>query len=269
MRFDLSPSLVGRMTAGKVLARPNPNQLAFRRTLDFVGLTGSRGNPNLQPFEAVQYDLGLEWYFSDDGFVSGALFRKEISSFITSTSVKEELDGSPGDDSGNEYTVSVPINGTNDVTINGIEAGVQYAFDFLPQPFNGFGALLNVTYQEADGYRNFNTIIGEFTPFPGLSELSYNYSLYYENERFSARASYNWREEWLVNPAGRGGLPEYTEDFGTLDGSVSFNILPEVTVFLEAINLLNDNRIEHNSPLRRIGNETYGKRYFLGVRAKL
>ena len=175
----------------------------------------------------------------------------------------------PGDDSGNEFTVSVPINGTNDVTINGIEAGVQYAFDFLPQPYNGFGALLNVTYQEADGYRNFNAVIGEFTPFPGLSELSYNYSLYFENERFSARASYNWREEWLVNPAGRGGLPEYTEDFGTLDGSVSFNILPDVSVFLEAINLLNDNRIEHNSPLRRIGNETYGKRYFLGVRAKL
>jgi iron complex outermembrane recepter protein len=269
MRFDLTPSLVGRMTAGKVLARPNPSQLAFRRTLDGVGLTGSRGNPNLKPFEAVQYDLGLEWYFSEDGFMSGAVFRKEISSFITSTSVKEEFDGSPGDDSGNEYTVTVPINGTNDVTINGIEAGVQYAFDFLPQPYNGFGALLNVTYQEADGYRNFNAIVGEFTPFPGLSELSYNYSLYYENERFSARASYNWREEWLVNPSGRGGLPEYTEDFGTLDGSVGFNILPEVSVFLEAINLLNENRIEHNSPFRRIGNETYGRRFFLGVRAKL
>jgi hypothetical protein len=40
-------------------------------------------------------------------------------------------------------------------------------------------------------------------------------------------------------------------------------------VFLEAINLLNDNRIEQNSSFRRIGNETYGRRYFLGVRAKL
>jgi iron complex outermembrane recepter protein len=112
-------------------------------------------------------------------------------------------------------------------------------------------------------------VVQEFTPFPGLSELSYNYSLYYENDRFSVRGSYNWREKWLVNPSGRGGLPEYTEDFGTLDGSVSVNILPEVSVFLEAINLLNDNRIEHNSPLRRIGNETYGKRFFLGVRGRL
>jgi len=40
-------------------------------------------------------------------------------------------------------------------------------------------------------------------------------------------------------------------------------------VFVEAINLLNDARIAHNHPLRRIENETYGQRYFLGVRAKL
>jgi hypothetical protein len=28
-------------------------------------------------------------------------------------------------------------------------------------------------------------------------------------------------------------------------------------------------RIENNNPFRRIGNETYGSRYFVGVRAKL
>jgi TonB-dependent receptor len=270
LRFDLSDSLVGRMTAGKVLARPNPSQLALRRTLDTnVGFTGSRGNPNLQPYEAVQYDLGLEWYFSEDGFVSAAAFRKEISSFITQTTQMEELDGSPSDGIGQDFAVSVPVNGDSEVTVNGIEAGAQYAFDFLPQPFNGFGALANVSYQKADGYRNFNTAAGVWLPFPGLSELSYNYSLYFENERFSARASYNWREKWLVNPSGRGLLPEYTEDFGSLDASLSVNILPEVSVFVEAINLLNDARIAHNHPLRRIENETFGQRYFLGVRAKL
>jgi TonB-dependent receptor len=269
LRFDLADDLVGRMTAGKVLARPNPSQLALRRTLDSVGFTGSRGNPNLQPYEATQYDLGLEWYFSQDGFVSATAFRKEISAFVVNTSVSEEIDGSPGDGSGNEYTVTIPVNGGDDVTINGIEAGAQYAFDFLPQPFNGFGMLANVTYQKDEGFKGKNIITGEVLPFPGLSRLSYNYSLYFENERFGARASYNWREKWLITPSGRGALPEFNEDFGSLDASVSYNILPELTVFVEAINLLNDQRIEHNTPLRRIANETYGSRYFLGVRARL
>ncbi|HEY5760832.1 MAG TPA: TonB-dependent receptor, partial [Steroidobacter sp.] len=269
LRFDLAGDLVGRMTAGKVLARPNPSQLALRRTLDSVGFTGSRGNPNLKPYEATQYDLGLEWYFAQDGFVSATAFRKEISSFVVNTSVSEEVDGSPGDGSGNEYTVTIPVNGGDDVTINGIEAGAQYAFDFLPQPFNGFGALANVTYQKDEGFKGKNIITGEILPFPGLSRLSYNYSLYFENERFGARASYNWREQWLITPSGRGALPEFNEDFGSLDASVSYNILPELTVFVEAINLLKDQRIEHNTPLRRIANETYGSRYFLGVRARL
>jgi TonB-dependent receptor len=269
LRFELASDLVGRMTAGKVLARPNPSQLALRRTLDSVGFTGSRGNPDLQPYEATQYDLGLEWYFSQDAFVSATAFRKEISSFVVNTSVSEEIDGSPGDGSGNEYTVTIPVNGGDDVTINGIEAGAQYAFDFLPQPFNGFGAFANVTYQKDKGFKGKNIITGEVLPFPGLSRLSYNYSLYFENERFGARASYNWREKWLITPSGRGALAEFNEDFGSLDASISYNILPELTVFLEGINLLNDQRIEHNTPLRRIANETYGSRYFLGVRARL
>lgn len=269
LRFDLADDVVGRMTAGKVLARPNPSQLALRRTLDGVGFTGSRGNPDLQPFEAIQYDIGLEWYFSQDGFVSATAFRKDISSFVINQATREEADGSPGDGSPDDYTVSRPVNGGDDVTINGIEAGVQYAFDFLPQPFNGFGALANVTYQKDEGFKGLNLITGETLPFPGLSRLSYNYSLYFENQLFSMRASYNWREEWLANAQGRGALPEFNEDFGSLDASANFNITPNVTFFVEAVNLLDEVRIENNNPYRRIGNETYGSRFFAGIRAKM
>src|SRR4029450_13187641 len=109
---------------------------------------------------------------SDDGYLSGAVFCKEISSFVTNTSQREELDGTPGNGDSNDYTVSIPINGESKVTGNGIEAGFQYAFDFLPQPFNGFGALINGTYQDADGYKNQNPITLEWLPFPGLSQTS-------------------------------------------------------------------------------------------------
>ena len=40
------------------------------------------------------------------------------------------------------------------------------------------------------------------------------------------------------------------------------------TVFFEAVNLLDEQRIEFNNPFRRIGNETFGQRMYLGVRAK-
>jgi TonB-dependent receptor len=261
LRFDLTDQLVGRMTAGKVLARPNPSQLALRRSTDIVGLTGSRGNPDLQPFEADQYDLGVEWYFSEDSYASAALFRKEISSFIVNESAPEEIDGVV-------YNITRPVNGEEKVTINGLEAGVQLALTMLPQPFDGFGVLANFTYQDDKGFKGTDLVTGEILPFPGLSELSYNASVYYEDERLNARLSYNWREEWLITPAGRGSLPEFNEDYGSLDVSFGYNITEALTFFLEGINLLDEQRIEYNNPFRRIGNETFGSRYFAGVRAR-
>ncbi len=82
------------------------------------------------------------------------------------------------------------------------------------------------------------------------------------------RTAYNWRESWLITPAGRGNLPEFNDDYGTLDASASWNINDNFTVFADIVNLLDEQKIEFNNPFRRIGNETFGKRMFLGVRAK-
>ena len=76
------------------------------------------------------------------------------------------------------------------------------------------------------------------------------------------------RESWLLTPAGRGGLPEFNDDYGTLDLSASFSPNEHFTVFMDVVNLLDEQKIEFNNPFRRIGNETFGKRMFLGVRAK-
>jgi iron complex outermembrane receptor protein len=262
LRFEFIPNvLVGRATASKVMARAAPSQLALRRSIDVVGLTGSRGNPDLQPFEATAYDAGLEWYFSSDSFVSATYFRKEISSFITNQTSSEVIDGL-------SYAINRPINGTDEVTIDGLEIGGQYAFDFLPAPFNGLGVLANYTYQKDQGYKQTDRQTGEILPFPGLSRKSYNVSLYYENEKFSIRGSYNWRDDWLITPAGRGNLPEFNKAFGSLDASASYNVTDKITVFVEGVNLTDEVRVEYNSAARRIGNETYGSRYFFGVRAK-
>lgn len=262
LRFEFIPNtLIGRAAASKVMARAAPSQLALRRSIDVVGLTGSRGNPDLQPFEATAYDAGLEWYFSRDSFISATYFRKEISSFIINQAAPETIDGTT-------YNITRPVNGTDQVNINGLEIGGQYSFDFLPAPFNGFGVLANYTYQKDEGFKGTNLLTGEILPFPGLSRKSYNVSLYYENQKFSARASYNWRDQWLITAVGRGSLPEFNEAYGSLDASASYNVNDNITVFVEGVNLTDEVRIENNNAVRRIGNETFGSRFFFGVRAK-
>ena len=264
LKVGLIPeTLVARLAAAKVMARPSPGQLAIRRSLDAVGLTGTRGNPSLLPFLSTDYDLGLEWYFSQVNYASVALFRKEISRFILNQTTAEV-----SENDGLTYSVSRPINGNDKVTVNGIEGGIQYAFDFLPAPFNGFGALANYTYQKDKGFKQRNLIDGSALTFPGLSRESYNYSLYFENEKFSLRGSYNWRSRWLIAALGRGNLPEFNRAYGQVDASAGYNLTPALSLFLEGINLTNEQLVQENAPARPIQFETFGKRYFFGIRGK-
>jgi iron complex outermembrane recepter protein len=264
MRFDFTDKLVGRLTAGDVLARPNPSQMAFRRSLDTsVNRTGSQGNPDLLPFQARQYDLGFEYYLTDLSYLSLSYFRTDISRFIINETFTEDVNNN-----GEIFTITRPVNGDDKVTIEGVEVGGQLAFEFLPGAWKNFGVMANATFSNDSGYKEVDFFTGDPLSFPGVSELSYNTSLYYETDKFSVRTAYNWRESWLITPRGRGNHPEYNDDYGTLDASASWNVTPHFTAFLDAVNLLGEQRLEYNNPFRRIGNETFGKRYFLGVRAK-
>jgi TonB-dependent receptor len=262
LKVELLPdTLIARIAAARVMARPAPAQLAIRQSLDIVGLTGSRGNPALLPFLSTDYDAGLEWYFTRQNYLSAAFFRKDISRFIINTTQPVVVNDI-------NYSVTFPRNGTDSVTVNGIEVGGQYAFDFLPAPFNGFGVLANYTYQKDKGFKGVNLLDGSTLPFPGLSRKSYNASLYYENARFSARVSYNWRDRWLINASGRGNLPEFNDAYGQVDASLSFDITSHIAVSLEGINLTNQQLVQENAPARKIQFETFGSRYFVGIRGK-
>lgn len=261
LKMEFVPDeVIGRFSIGKVMARPTPSELSFGQTLDVVGLTGSQGNPNLKPFQATDSDLALEWYPTRDTYLSGTLFEKDISRFIVNTTVPyTDVDGVT-------YNVTMPINGNDRVKIRGLEIGGQIALSMLPAPFDGIGLLGNATVQRDRGFKGVNLIDGTTLPFPGLSRFSYNAGIYFENARFSVRMSYNWRSRWLITASGRGGLPEFNEAYGTLDGSVNYTLTPRFTVFLDGTNLTKAQYIQENAPQRRISNEIDGLRIFLGVR---
>ncbi len=263
LKMELIPNkLQLRATATEVIARPSPADLAPRFTLDILGLTGSRGNPGLQPYRAKQYDFGVEWYISRVNFVSATLFRKDISSFVDRTTQQEVIDGTT-------YTIGLPVNGTSKVQINGAELGGQFAFDFLPQPFDSFGVTANYTYSDDKGYNQRDYFTGDLLTFLGLSKHSYNLSGYYDDGTISARLSYNWRSRFVIAPLDRGNNPAVGEPFGQWDASASATLTDNVSVFLEGVNVFNAQRTENAASIyRRNIIETYGRRVYGGVRVK-
>jgi TonB-dependent receptor len=262
LKVDILPDeLIARFAYGKVMARPAPSQIDIGRTTDIVGLTGKQGNPSLLPFLSTDYDAGLEWYISKLNYISVGFFQKNISRFILNTTQPLTIDNVT-------YSMTFPTNSTVPVKITGIEAGVQYAFDWLPKPFDGFGFTANMTSQKDKGFNQKSLIDGSPLPFPGLSRTAENASVYYENDDFTTRLSYVWRSKWLINASGRGNLPEYNASYGELDASGSYNINDNLSVFVDAINLLDAQLVQYNAPARPIQFDTFGSRLYFGVRAK-
>ena len=264
LKVDIIPdSLIFRAAYGKVLSRAAPSQLALGRTLDIVGRTGKQGNPGLLPFLSNDYNVGLEWYFGKFNAITIGAFQKDISRFIQNTSTYIDINND-----GNPYLVTYPINYTIPVHIQGIEASAQYAFDWLPAPFDGLGATANITVQKDKGFSTVNALDGAPLSFPGLSKLAENASVYYENEDVSVRLSYVWRSKWLVTALGRGNLPEFNDSYGEIDADVSYNLYEGIQVFADGINLTDSQIVQRNAAARPILFDTFGRRLYFGIRAK-
>jgi hypothetical protein len=139
----------------------------------------------------------------------------------------------------------------------------------------GFGVILNYTTVDGDiGYDNFNTNKGEGVEnqfaLLGLSD-SYNIVGFYDKHGIQVRLAYNWRDEFLTNTLDGNGErnPVYTEDYGQLDVSFSYE-LPQVeglTLLAEGINVTNETLRTYGRTEDMVINALeQGARYSLGIR---
>lgn len=104
--FDIAvfDSLKARASYSKTIARANYGQLTAAvdpntpggSTLNGFQATGTANNPGLLPLESTNIDLSLEWYFSDNGYVSVGWFDKDIVNFIGQGVFDEPLVGLGG-----------------------------------------------------------------------------------------------------------------------------------------------------------------------------
>ncbi|QEY16517.1 TonB-dependent receptor [Cellvibrio sp. KY-GH-1] len=259
-------------------------------------------NPYLAPMEANQFDLSAEWYFDDAGGMAHfALFRKDIEGFFRKNSLPYSIESITGGDynGGLNYSGNaIYLQNIGSGDINGVEIGVSKFFDFLPEPFNGFGVQANYTYidSEADvplpsqnGVSGAAPIDTDKTrygslPIDQLSKNAFNIVGMYEKDGLSARLAYSWRSKYLIawggngfNPdfpdwSGKASIPVYNDDYGQLDASVSYTFLDNYTVTAEASNLLKEKTvgiIDQNGAGDHVAySYAQDARFAIGLRAK-
>ena len=97
----------------------------------------------------------------------------------------------------------------------------------------------------------------------GVSD-SANAVLYYDKNGIQARVAYNWRDGFL---SGYGLDPFYTEAYGQVDASASYEFRKGLTVFVEGINITNADRRGHMRSDHAVQFAAPGyARYDVGVR---
>ena len=226
-----------------------------------IGAYGSGGNPDLKPLTSHNYDASLEYYFSKTGFVSAAVFYRDLFGFINNYT-RYVTDPAYG-----IIQLSHPEN-AGQGKIKGAEVNFQTFFDFLPGALSGFGVQANVTYLNGKNRMpNFNQATGAFTYggyvyITGLSKWTYNLSGFYEKNGITTRLSYNRRSDfvrWYGTDIDGHMTKNGTRPISRLDFSFSYDINKKITVSADVNNIL-------AKPYNDYTTDYYGYQYAQDVR---
>lgn len=250
--------------------------------------TGSRGNPGLIPYKSRNVDLSAEYYYNKESYISIGYFHKDVANFIGSTRINTTAFGLTNPATGARYNAAIaalgpnatttdirnyiianfpatvsgtdilgqpsdnplifqittPVNSNQTAALDGFEFAIQHSFWDT-----GFGTILN--YTKVDGSARYNnTLPASVTQFalPGLSD-SANAVVYYDKNGLQARVAYNWRGEFL---SATGPNPFYTEAYGQVDASTSYEFRKGLTAFFEVINANGASRRGHTRSTRNV-----------------
>src|SRR5690606_26934408 len=108
-------------------------------------------------------------------------------------------------------------------------------------------------------------------PLLGLSKKAANGTLYYEDDKFSARVSVAYRSGYLDGTSATNNIFEGYNSSMNVDASIRYEIMDSLEVSLEGINLTDDYRDRYTDLYEQRNYEYnhYGRVFMLGVRYKL
>lgn len=198
----------------------------------------SKGNPDLLPTFANNFDLMGEYYLNDIGLITAGAFYKDLSNYIFKDLSAQTIDGV-------NYLVTQPKNVEN-ASLYGFEMGITKRFTEWDNFFGGFGidvngalikSNLNVNRFDTAG----NVVAVDKTTLPNQSNLLFNTAIFYEKYGFMFKIAGNYRGK-SVETINQNLGPDYyvsaRRNF-TVDLSADYSVSDKIKVFMNVRNLTN------------------------------
>lgn len=267
--FDLNPQLVLRFGAGRTIARPDYTDIVPRVNLNVGSLTGDGGDPNVDRYESDDINASLEWYPDRETIVAGALYYKNIASYIVNRTTQETFPVQTTTPNLSRCTPAAGFSATNPLyncqfDINRRSNGgggrnIGAELQLSRRLFGPFGAILNYTYSDAKADNG--------DPIPGNSKHSLNATGYFENDWMSLRLSYNYRSAFFINIDRASPLNQGETE--SLDASANLKLTDNIALTADAVNLTNNKIFQYAGTKTRF-RALYdnGRIFYAGVRVK-
>jgi TonB-dependent receptor len=264
VRFDASRTLTRAPLSDLT---PDLNVPAGQR----VGaLTATGGNPTLLPYLSDNLDLGAEWYYAQNSYISADAFVKEVTNFVVGGTISQTINGVTLPSGAPAFfSVTSQVNGPS-AEVRGIELAWQYTIGD-----SGFGFQTNATFVSTNKPYDPNNLNVSGFAVTGLAN-SYNFIPFYDKYGFQARVAINHQASFLnsfgqiQNGSQFGIEPTFVNATTYVDFSTSYQINRNFSVYFTALNLTDQVYSTHG----RFAEQTLdvvdtGRQFTLGIHAKL
>ena len=272
--MGITDDLKVRFDASRTLTRPQLNNLTPDLNVPagqrVGGLNATGGNPTLLPFLSDNVDIGAEWYYAQNSYVSVDAFVKEVTNFIVGGTRTANINGvTLPDGSLAQFSITSQINGPS-AEVRGIELGLQHMIGD-----SGFGFQANATFVSTNKPYDPNDLSLSGFAVTGLAN-SYNFVPFFDKYGFQARVAINHRAEYLDKfgqhqPNSQfGAEPVFVNAATYVDFSTSYDISRHFNVYFTALNLSNQAYATHGRFKEQILDVVdTGRMFTVGVHFKL
>lgn len=283
-KYEFNEKLIGRAAYYAAVVRP-----AFGDMAPFIEINDDRdeatvGNPNLDPYEADNFDLSLEYYPTELSVLSVGVFYKDIKdaifgatfdigdlpSDIDLSNIQPELlngidqgDMLPGggEDPGEIEEIGTFINVDNS-EILGIEFNYVQSLQDLNPSLEGFLVSANLTLTDSES----TLPDGREVPFLNQADTVWNLALGYDKGPWDLRVSANFRSnnlDELIDPE----LDRTIDDRTLIEASAKYDVNDNLQIYLEGKNLTDEPEYYYfGDESRLMQYDEFGTSWILGAR---
>ncbi|MCP5530446.1 MAG: TonB-dependent receptor [Opitutaceae bacterium] len=265
VRYQISKATQFRAAITKTFGRPAYNDQVPSGEFDKDGGELTIGNPQLKPFESLNYDASIEHYFESGGAVSLAAFYKKIDNPIyTYSNVDTNVTYAgiffP------VFTTSTKENGDS-ASLSGVELSGKIPFSAFMSGFaDGFGVDVNATFMDSS-VTVFSRPGEDLRLFESPKRV-FNAGLFYDKYGFSARIAYNYKSDSLNSIGADPYRDRYNSPHFTWDAQVGYRISENFSAFINWQNIT-DEKVDiytASSPDRIFQSYWFGSNIRAGIR---